>query len=138
VSRLETAGGTSRLFTRESVMAVHEHARGIPRTINVICDNALLSTFALGRKQVDRDIVLEVVRDFDLNAAGPAETRFDTFDAAPAPVTTPAPMPQRPALAPQRPVPVQRPAAVDAPPPVETAFQAGARRRRFVFFGARS
>jgi len=140
VSRLETAGGTTRLFTRESVMAVHEHARGIPRTINVICDNALLSTFALGRKQVDRDIVLEVVRDFDLNAAAAAEPRFDSFDAAPAdgaPRATAA-QHQAPAPVPLRAVPPQRPPAVDLSPSVESAIQAGVRRRRFVFFGARS
>ena len=51
-----TAGGdAARLFTREAVMAIHEYSRGIPRTINVICDNALLGGFALGRSpSVDR------------------------------------------------------------------------------------
>ncbi|HEY3161944.1 MAG TPA: AAA family ATPase [Vicinamibacterales bacterium] len=131
VSRLETAGGTSRLFTREAVIAVHEHSHGIPRTVNVICDNALLSTFAMGRKQVDRDIVLEVVRDFDLKAVAAVETRFETSDAAPA---EDAP---RADLAPQRQAPAQRPAVVDTPPSAENAIQAGVRRRRFVFFGAR-
>jgi len=130
VSRLETAGGTSRLFTRESVIAVHEHARGIPRTINVICDNALLSTFALGRKQVDRDIVLEVVRDFDLNATAQVENRFDASDGAPAPVVPRA-------AAPKRHAPADRTPAVDVIPSTEGAIEASARRRRFVFFGAR-
>ena len=45
---------------------IHEHSRGIPRTINVICDNALVSGMALGKQPVGRDIVLEVCRDFDL------------------------------------------------------------------------
>ena len=49
-------------------MLIHERSRGIPRTISVICDNALLSGFALGRQPVDREIVLEVSRDFDLVA----------------------------------------------------------------------
>jgi general secretion pathway protein A len=65
-SRIQKAGGSLRLFTREAIVAIHEHSRGIPRTINVICDNALLGAFARGRRQVDRDTVLEVVRDFDL------------------------------------------------------------------------
>jgi len=69
-SRIRTAGGeASRLFTREAVTLVHEHSRGIPRTISVICDNALVSGMALGRQPVGRDIVLEVCRDFDLMAA---------------------------------------------------------------------
>jgi type II secretory pathway predicted ATPase ExeA len=69
-SRIRTAGGeASRLFTREAVTLIHEHSRGIPRTISVICDNALVSGMALGRQPVGQDIVLEVCRDFDLTAA---------------------------------------------------------------------
>src|SRR5581483_6581329 len=68
-SRIATAGGESaRLFTREAVIAIHECAHGIPRTINVICDNALLGAFAIGRSLVDRGIVMDVVADFDLKA----------------------------------------------------------------------
>jgi type II secretory pathway predicted ATPase ExeA len=68
-SRIKTAGGeASRLFTREAVMLIHEFSRGIPRTISVMCDNALLGGMALGRRPVDREIVTEVCRDFDLRA----------------------------------------------------------------------
>jgi general secretion pathway protein A len=67
VARIRTAGGnTTKLFTREAVTLIHEASRGIPRTINVLCDNALISGFALKHQPVDRDIVLEVCRDFDL------------------------------------------------------------------------
>lgn len=67
-SRIKTAGGTAfRLFTREAVIRIHEYSRGIPRTISVICDNALVSGLALGRQPVDRDIVTEVCRDFRLD-----------------------------------------------------------------------
>lgn len=66
-TRIRTAGGdASRLFTREAVTLIHEHARGIPRTISVMCDNALVSGMAVGRQPVDRALVLEVARDFDL------------------------------------------------------------------------
>lgn len=66
-SRIRTAGGeASKLFTREAVMLIHECSRGIPRTISVICDNALLGGMAIGRHPVGREIVLEVTRDFDL------------------------------------------------------------------------
>lgn len=69
-SRLKTAGGeASRMFTREAVTLIHDYARGIPRTISVICDNALVSGMALGRQPVDRAIVLEVCSDFDLQRA---------------------------------------------------------------------
>ena len=66
-SRIRTAGGdTTKFFTREAVMQIHEASRGIPRTINVLCDNALITGLALKRRPVDRDIVRDVCRDFDL------------------------------------------------------------------------
>jgi general secretion pathway protein A len=66
-TRIRVAGGdATRLFTREAVMLIHERSQGIPRTINVICDNALLGGFALNRPLVDCQIVLEVCKDFDL------------------------------------------------------------------------
>jgi general secretion pathway protein A len=65
--RIRMAGGTpSKLFTREAVAAIHEHSHGIPRSINVICDNALVSAMALDRQPIDRAIVMEVCRDLSL------------------------------------------------------------------------
>jgi general secretion pathway protein A len=69
VSRIRTAGGaTTNLFTREAVLLIHTASRGIPRTINVLCDNALISGFALGRRPVTREVVAEVCRDFEIAA----------------------------------------------------------------------
>ena len=65
---ISKSGDASRLFTREAVMVIHEHSAGIPRTISVMCDNALVSGFALGRQPIDREVVMEVARDFDLKA----------------------------------------------------------------------
>lgn len=63
-ARIRTAGGVpSKLFSREAVSVIHEHSRGIPRTISVICDNALVTAMALERQPVDQSIVLEVCRD---------------------------------------------------------------------------
>jgi len=65
--RVRTAGGNAaRLFTREAVHLIHDRSRGIPRTISVLCDNALLTGFSLDRQPVDSEIVLEVAHDFDL------------------------------------------------------------------------
>jgi general secretion pathway protein A len=66
-SRIRTAGGVpSRLFTQEAVVLIHEYAGGIPRTVSVICDNALVNGMAMDRQLVDRAAVLEVCRDFNL------------------------------------------------------------------------
>jgi general secretion pathway protein A len=69
-SRIRTAGGDpANIFTREAVTLIHEYSRGLPRTISVMCDNALTSGFALDQRPVDGDVVREVIRDFDLHAA---------------------------------------------------------------------
>lgn len=76
--RITLAGGTpDNVFTRDGVLAIHDRSRGIPRTINVICHNALLTGFAVDRRPVDAELVLEVCRDFDLQCHGalPATTR---------------------------------------------------------------
>src|SRR4029450_3493228 len=58
-SRIRTAGGeAARLFTREAVMLVHERSGGIPRTIRVMCDNALLTGFGMGRQPIYYEVVL--------------------------------------------------------------------------------
>ena len=68
LARVRTAGGdAARMFTRQAVEVIHDRSGGIPRTISVLCDNALLTGFALGRPMVDHEIVLEVARDFDLD-----------------------------------------------------------------------
>ena len=71
-SRIRSAGGDpANIFTRQAVTLIHEYSRGLPRTISVMCDNALMSGFALDQRPVDGDIVLEVCRDFDLRAPRP-------------------------------------------------------------------
>ena len=65
--RIKKAGGVpERLFTRNAVSLIHEYSGGIPRTISVLCDNALVTAFGLGRQLVDSHIVADVARDFDL------------------------------------------------------------------------
>ena len=69
--RIRTAGGAgARTFTRDAVVLIHERARGIPRTISVIADNALLTGFAAGQRPVGAEIVEEVCRDLNLAAGG--------------------------------------------------------------------
>jgi general secretion pathway protein A len=72
-SRITTAGGVpSNIFTLDAVRQIHSYAGGIPRMINVICDNALVAGMALGRRPVDRACVVEVGVDLKLvpQAAG--------------------------------------------------------------------
>jgi type II secretory pathway predicted ATPase ExeA len=67
--RIRIAGGLpERIFTREAVIAIHKASAGNPRTINVLCDNVLISGFALQAAPIPARIVEEVCRDFDLTA----------------------------------------------------------------------
>ena len=67
--RITSAGGApSNVFTREAVGLITQYARGLPRTINVISDNALLGGFAAGKRPVTREIVRQVCLDFDIHA----------------------------------------------------------------------
>ena len=65
--RLRIAGGEpASIFTREAVQAIYETSHGVARTINVICDNALIGGFAAQVKPVTRAMIAEVCADFDL------------------------------------------------------------------------
>jgi general secretion pathway protein A len=54
------------LFTAGARKLIAEHSEGIPRNINNLCFNALSLGCALKRKTIDRDIILEVISDLDL------------------------------------------------------------------------
>jgi general secretion pathway protein A len=79
IGRVRLAGGdATRLFSREALMAIHQASGGIPRTISVICDNALLAAFALQRPRVDNEIVEEVCRDLHLHRVASNDTANGT------------------------------------------------------------
>jgi len=76
-------GGPGVVFTPEALQDVHAATDGIPRLINILCDNALLVGYAKSASVVDRSIIAEVLRDmtcWDLRTA-PADVEPD---AAPA------------------------------------------------------
>lgn len=91
--RLRIAGAEPRaVFTPNAVQAIHRLSRGIPRWINVLGDNALLTAFAHGVKPLDEQVVFEVARDFDLEAPAPeprapeAQAAARDFEAPAAPL----------------------------------------------------
>lgn len=67
--RLKVAGfaGEEEIFDPEVVALIARLSSGIPRVVNNICDNVLISCYALGRTKADRSIVLEVAEDLDLD-----------------------------------------------------------------------
>ncbi|MGB7437517.1 MAG: AAA family ATPase [Candidatus Acidiferrum sp.] len=70
--RLELAGANSRAastFPEESLATVHRYSRGIPRLINTICENCLISGYSRQAKQITPAIVEEVSTDLCLEFA---------------------------------------------------------------------
>lgn len=144
-SRIHTAGGdAARLFTREAVMLIHERSRGIARTINVICDNALLTAFGMGKQPVTYDIVLEVARDFDLlggpqDVAQPEPHAPDVAPPAPPSgvnLSFAPPPPPLPPSAPAGPAPIADATTADVADG-RSLFAAAKSRTRFSLFGTR-
>jgi general secretion pathway protein A len=59
-------GGTKNtsIFTKTALGMIVRHSKGIPRTINILCDNALITGFGYQRKRIGYRIVREVIADF--------------------------------------------------------------------------
>ena len=65
--RLRRAGfAGSGLFSPAALKNIYEVSGGVPRTINNLCDSALLVAFAHDRQIVDEGDIGEVARDLDL------------------------------------------------------------------------
>jgi type II secretory pathway predicted ATPase ExeA len=65
--RLERAGVPDQtIFPIELIDGIHLRSQGIPRIINAICDNLLLTAFALETKTVTLDMLDEVAADMRL------------------------------------------------------------------------
>ncbi|MEK6286611.1 MAG: AAA family ATPase [Acidobacteriota bacterium] len=75
--RLRIAGCTNEnLFQPEAIKMAHRFSGGIPRIINNICDNALLTGFSEGSSQITAAIIEDVVEVLDITSTeiGSAKT----------------------------------------------------------------
>lgn len=61
--RIQKAGGDDKLFSFEAVEKIFEVSKGIPRTINLLCDAALVYGYADEKMQIDSDIIDQVIED---------------------------------------------------------------------------
>ncbi len=64
--RLSKAGAADTgIFRKAALEILVKQARGIPRTINILCDNALATGYAYQKTRIDTAIALEVVKDME-------------------------------------------------------------------------
>ena len=74
--RLRTAGSERHdLFPPAVIQRIAEYSQGIPRLINVICDNALLTTYRTDQKAISIEIVDQVAHELDLRAEPPQQAK---------------------------------------------------------------
>jgi putative secretion ATPase (PEP-CTERM system associated) len=91
-------------FPADAAALVHHRSRGVPRTINVICDAALVFGYAEERHDIDRRLIEEVVGELEATSVlprqAPAEEPAAALIAAPsAPLRVLAPAAVTPAPA---------------------------------------
>jgi hypothetical protein len=78
-------GSAALPFSAEAISLIAGSSRGIPRLVNSICDNALLSGHAGGDSWITVDQVRQVLRDLDLTdriSGNAARLETEQLDAA--------------------------------------------------------
>jgi general secretion pathway protein A len=53
----------NRIFTNEALRLIVKRAQGIPRTINILCDNALITGYGYQSSVITADIIKEIIAD---------------------------------------------------------------------------
>jgi general secretion pathway protein A len=68
LSRLERAGAPAEppIFSDEALSKLFEYSRGIPRIINNLCENTMVSAFSCEQRPVTAEMVTDVAADFRL------------------------------------------------------------------------
>jgi general secretion pathway protein A len=61
----KAASNGSPVFTRGALKRIVREAQGVPRNLNILCDNALITGFGYKRRPVNTKIVNEVLADFN-------------------------------------------------------------------------
>ena len=65
--RLKLVGSGSReVFTPAAISMIISYARGFPRVINILCDNAFMIGYGLSKKRVDEDITRQVIKGMEV------------------------------------------------------------------------
>ena len=66
--RLKMSGYKGQpIFEKKSLKLIWEYTEGIPRKINILCNNALMLGYAIEKKIIEKNIIREVIRDFTDN-----------------------------------------------------------------------
>jgi general secretion pathway protein A len=69
--RLKRAGSRDlSIFDKGAIKEIYSYSKGIPRLINIVCDNALLTGFSLEENRIGKSIIRDVIKELE----GPAKS----------------------------------------------------------------
>jgi general secretion pathway protein A len=64
--RMKKAGARNlSVFDEGALKTIYEYSKGIPRLINIVCDNALLTGFSQEQNRITKRIIEEVIKDLE-------------------------------------------------------------------------
>jgi len=82
--RLRIAGTFDlNIFTPKALNQIYKYSKGIPRLINIVCDNALLIGYATDQKIIGSKIIHEVTKNLDGLNLKKRQRRFILFKVIP-------------------------------------------------------
>ena len=67
---MRAVGGDIWSFTRDAIETVYTYSNGVPRSINNLCDTALMLGFAAQVPVITKDIIQQAAKDTGLDAFG--------------------------------------------------------------------
>ncbi len=68
----KAAANGSPIFTKGALKRIVKEAKGVPRYLNILCDNALITGFGYKKRPVSAKIIDEVITDYKGEAKGPS------------------------------------------------------------------
>jgi len=71
---LRIAGAKRSVFTKQAIKEIYRYSGGMPRMINILCDNSLLGGYSSNRRIIDKKLVKEAAKELQLTK-GFLETR---------------------------------------------------------------
>jgi general secretion pathway protein A len=81
--RLSKAGAAdTAIFRKTALQILVKHAGGIPRTINILCGNALATGYGYQKTHIDAAIALEVIKDMEGSRRRPFFRKLGLIAAA--------------------------------------------------------
>jgi len=64
-SRLSKAGLETPCFTEKAIDEIFRYSKGIPRLINILCENSLTIGYAMDKKKIDENVVKETIAELE-------------------------------------------------------------------------